>query len=192
MVKPEIKQRIIEVANILVSEGVEEPTNAQVRERLGGGSLSHISPVMREWRNDRKNVVAVAINMPTELKNSIEISLTQIWSVATKIASKDLENYKNESTMMVDSISLERDEAFNEIQRLENHIRTLEAESIEKEELLSIVKKDNDELLKQFKNAVNEKQSLNMILEDRKNQITELNKNIKDLQSELIALAKKK
>lgn len=191
MVKPEIKQRIIEVANILVSEGIEEPTNDQVREKLGGGSLSHISPAMREWRNNRKNAVVVAIDMPTELKSSIEISLTQIWSVATSIASTDLENYKNESAMMIDSISMERDEAFNEIQRLESRIGSLEAESIKKEELFSIVKKDNEELLGQFKTAINEKQSLNMILEDRKNQITELNKSIKDLQSELIALAKK-
>ena len=53
-IKPEIKERIVEAANALVAEGNENPTNEQVRERMGSGSLSHISPVMREWRESQK------------------------------------------------------------------------------------------------------------------------------------------
>lgn len=66
---------------------------------------------------------------------------------------------------------MERDEALEEIQRLESYIQILE---------------------NNFINAIKTKESQDMILEDRKNQIAELNKSVKDLQSELIGLAKNK
>ena len=72
MIKTEIKQKIMACADELVASGINEPTNDQVRERLGGGSLSHISPVMREWRGNRKDAVVVALDMPTELKNVVD------------------------------------------------------------------------------------------------------------------------
>ncbi len=50
MIKPEMKEEIVRAAESLRSEGVVKPTNEQVRERRGGGSLFHISPVMREGR----------------------------------------------------------------------------------------------------------------------------------------------
>lgn len=53
-IKPEIRERIVVAASALAAEGIDSPTNEQVRERMGGGSLSHISPVMREWRESRK------------------------------------------------------------------------------------------------------------------------------------------
>lgn len=67
-IKPEIRDKILSAANSLQAEGVETPTNEQVREYLGGGSLSHISPVMREWRDSKKSEVAAALEIPADLK----------------------------------------------------------------------------------------------------------------------------
>ena len=39
-VKTEIKEKIIAAANALATEGIESPTNDQVRERMDSGSLS--------------------------------------------------------------------------------------------------------------------------------------------------------
>lgn len=41
-------RRIEEAAAALIAAGNPNPSNVQVRDRLGGGSLSHISPVMLE------------------------------------------------------------------------------------------------------------------------------------------------
>lgn len=37
----------LNAAAALIAAGTLNPTNEQVRQHLGGGSLSHISPVMR-------------------------------------------------------------------------------------------------------------------------------------------------
>ncbi len=57
-IKPEIRQRIIDTAAVL--------------KRMGKGSLSHVSPVMREWRNARKTQISSAFEIPPDLKKSIE------------------------------------------------------------------------------------------------------------------------
>ncbi|MDK8080662.1 DNA-binding protein [Citrobacter freundii] len=50
---PETVRRI-EDAAALITTGTPNPTNEQVRQHLGGGSLSHISPVMRTFRASRR------------------------------------------------------------------------------------------------------------------------------------------
>ena len=72
-VKQEIQDKIVAAASALVAEGVKNPTNDQVRERMGGGSLSHISPVMREWRQSRQEEVVAALEIPPELKKNNRI-----------------------------------------------------------------------------------------------------------------------
>lgn len=191
MIKPEIQQKIIAAANKLTEEGIKDPTNDQVREKLGGGSLSHISPVMREWRNSRKEAVEVAIDMPTELKNTIELALVQVWNAAAKLAFADLEETKRESLDAIGSISLERDEAFNEIQKLESRIEILESENLIQKESCDTLRAEKDQLAKKLLTSEEKVKSQAELLTDRKNQITELNKNFGALQKELLDIAKK-
>ena len=47
---PDTVRRIEDAAAALIAAGTPNPTNEQVRQHLGGGSLSHISPVMRAFR----------------------------------------------------------------------------------------------------------------------------------------------
>ncbi|MBL4679592.1 MAG: DNA-binding protein, partial [Pseudomonadales bacterium] len=117
-VNPEIKDRIINTANALAAEGIEEPTNALVLERMGKGSLSHVSPVMRQWRESRKAEVSAALEMPVALKKTIEASLGQVWASASKLASITVENIKQEALASIEAASNERDEALAEIIRL--------------------------------------------------------------------------
>ncbi|MEJ5074350.1 DNA-binding protein [Enterobacter ludwigii] len=49
-VPPDITRRIEDAAAALIAAGTPNPTNDQVRTHLSGGSLSHISPVMRAFR----------------------------------------------------------------------------------------------------------------------------------------------
>lgn len=125
-VKPEIKARIIHAANTLMAEGIQNPTNDQVRDRLGGGSLSHISPVMREWRESRQSEVAAALEMPGDLKKAIETSLSQVWVTASRLASVAVETVREEAADKLNAVNHERDEALAEITRLEGKLSEME------------------------------------------------------------------
>ena len=121
-VKSDIKTRIINAANHLVDTGTENPTNEQVRQRLGGGSLSHISPVMREWRQARREDINAALLMPDELKQSIQVSLGKIWSTASEQALANTEQIRQQAREEVEEVSTELSEALEEIARLEKRL----------------------------------------------------------------------
>lgn len=121
-VKSDIKTRIINAANHLVDTGTENPTNEQVRQRLGGGSLSHISPVMREWRQARREDINAALQMPDELKQSIQVSLGKIWSTASEQALANTEQIRQQAREEVEEVSTELSEALEEIARLEKKL----------------------------------------------------------------------
>lgn len=140
-IKPEIRNKIIAVADALVAEGVESPTNELVRERMGGGSLSHISPVMREWRDSRKAEVVAALEMPADLKKVIETSVGQVWTTASKLASATAEAVRREADSAIDAATAERDEALAEISYLEDRITELQKALDAKEQAISAARR---------------------------------------------------
>src|SRR5690606_22652315 len=116
----------------------------QVRERMGSGSLSHISPVMREWRESQKARVVAALEIPSELKKAIETSLSQVWTAARKLASATVEKIQQEAQANIDAAAHERDEALNEISRLETRIADLLTLEREQGEEIQKLKSDLD------------------------------------------------
>lgn len=148
-IKLEIRERIVTAANTLVAEGVEQPTNEQVREHLGGGSLSHISPVMREWRAVKRSEIAAALTMPADLKKAVESSLAQVWAVASRLAAAQVEGLQREAQARVETVTAERDEALADISRLEARIADVEKALAAKEQALRLA------------NVEREKQQLN-------------------------------
>lgn len=188
MVKTDVKQRIIEAAMALVAAGIEDPTNDQVREKLGGGSLSHISPVMREWRSSRKEAVVAALEIPADLKKVIEISLSQVWNTANKIAFSTVDTIQKESDALINEANTERDEALQEVQRLERYIQSLENTLNNKETEIKQLLSDKQLLESDLLGAVKDRDSQNILLADRKEQIQNLNNNVKELQSQLVQI----
>lgn len=188
MVKTDVKQRIIEAAMALVAAGIEDPTNDQVREKLGGGSLSHISPVMREWRSSRKEAVVAALEIPADLKKVIEISLSQVWNTANKIAFSTVDTIQKESDALINEANTERDEALQEVQRLERYIQSLENALNSKETEIKQLLSDKQLLESDLLGAVKDRDSQNILLADRKEQIQNLNNNVKELQSQLVQI----
>lgn len=133
------KTKIINAINELVAKGIEIPTNNQVRDQLGGGSLSDISPVLKEWRTGRKQEIASAnIEIPVELKKSYETFIGQIWSVASNLSHVAVDALRNEMNETITTITEERDEYFEEIKSLEKTIsnQAIRFTSLEKEVLL--------------------------------------------------------
>ena len=193
-----IKEKVLSAANAMVAEGIENPTNEQVREKMGGGSLSHISPAMREWRESKKAQVAAALEMPSDLKKAVESSLSQIWSTASKLATTASDNYRKEADIAIEVATNERDEALLEIIRLEKSMNDLEKTLTEKDQTIS---QTNTQLDKEKsdnaqQNSINA--ALQVRIDERENQIKDLKDNIKEarednkkLQGELIEIAKR-
>lgn len=167
-IRQEIVDKISDAAESLFYEGVRKPTNEQVRERLGGGSLSHISPVMKAWRKqkefeERQNKNQIR-EIPSDLKYKIESMLSQLWSVAQNLSHTEIEKHEKEKEVLKHrTIVLER--TINELEK-------------------SAIKNPEYSVLK---TKIEEQESMIELL---KNQLFESQKECKNLQSELIDIAR--
>lgn len=198
-VKPEIKDRIIAAAQALVGEGVSNPTNEQVRERMGGGSLTHISPVMREWRESRRAEVASVFEIPGDLRRVIETSLSQVWGAASKLASEAVESVRKDAITSIEAANAERDESLREVSRLEKEVADLQGN-------LSAMKIDLDKTSTALLHEKDKRASLDSEIaslsargEDKDRQIGELKAELKEaradnkqLQGELVKIARER
>ncbi|WP_299945667.1 DNA-binding protein [uncultured Microbulbifer sp.] len=191
-IKPEIRDRILNAARELVAEGVGTPTNDQVREKMGKGSLAHISPVMREWKEQRKTEIAAALEMPAELKRVVETSLAQIWTAASKLANAGIEKLREDAQSKIDTAERELEEALSEVSRLETEIESLKSKSLECEQKGELAEK-------QLSKLTTENSALHARVDDRSIQVESLKSELKEaradnkaLQKELIAIAKGK
>ncbi len=195
---PQIKDKIVAVANTLVSEGIESPTNDQVRERMGGGSLSHISPVMREWRDSRKAEVVAALEIPADLKKVIETSVGQVWATASKLAAVTVDTIRQKADAAVEAATEERDEALAEIIQLEKRIAELQEALNDKDKVINQAQKDLDKERGQCTKLTTEKAALVARVDDRDDQVKDLKADLKEardnnksLQEELVKIARK-
>lgn len=87
---PDTVRRIEDAAAALIAAGTANPTNEQVRAHLGGGSLSHISPVMRAFRARQREQRAEQLPaLPPELAQLLTGQLGLLWQAAVKQADAD-------------------------------------------------------------------------------------------------------
>ncbi len=197
LINPEIKQRILDAANMLAAEGGDNPTNDAIREHLGGGSLSHISPVMREWRASKKEQVSAALEIPADLKKIIETSLSQVWGSASQLASVAIDNVRQDAEKDIDAATQERDEALSEITRLEELVASLEKQGAENEKIIQAARKTVETERAENARIAAESSSLSVRIEERDAQMKELKATLKEattgnkeLQAELVQIAK--
>ena len=115
------KQDIIDTAEQLASEGFN-PSMHAVRERLGSGSFATISPVLREWKEKREATTVAVLEMPSDIKGALDRFGADLWKAASALATAQFEKLKDESRFSVESANKERDEALEEIERLESKI----------------------------------------------------------------------
>ena len=197
-INPEIRERITVSANELVGEGIESPTNAQVRDRMGSGSLSDISPVMKEWRESRKSGVEYALDMPADLKRAVEISVSQIWGTASKLATEAVENYRFEAENRINESNLELNDALKDIQRLESRLAELEKVLENKDKIIENINGDLSKESSFIAQLKAEKIALNAqitdkdsLMKDIKEDLKKAHKDNRRLQNELIEIARK-
>jgi|TARA_R110000772_G_scaffold240536_1_gene352789 chromosome segregation ATPase len=187
-IKADIKDKIIAAANALAGEGNDNPTNDQVRDRMGGGSLSHISPVMREWREARKADVAAALEMPADLRKAIETSVGQVWTTASKLASITVDTVRQEAEAAITAATAERDEALGEVGRLEARISELQQALADKEKALQQAQATVDKERAQNAKLASDNAALVTRVDERDEQLKGLKAELKDARSDTKAL----
>lgn len=115
------KQQIFQAADAIDAAG-KNPTLVSVREALGGGSFSTISPALKEWRaNGAAKNTPIQVAAPQAITDLLSGLGSEVWSAALELANgrlsaeresleevrRQLEAEKTEAAEMADHLSIE-------------------------------------------------------------------------------------
>ena len=134
------KNDIINAAEALERDG-EKVTMETVRQFLSGGSFATISPVLREWKENRKISSAIVIDIPVELKKAAERMEYEFWKVASGLANERITTVQAKADAKVEEAQAERDETLKEIDRLETELKNLTGQLLTKDEKIAELEK---------------------------------------------------
>jgi chromosome segregation ATPase len=176
-VSPEKRRLIIEAADRLVEEGLERPTNDDVRNSMGGGSIADISPVMREWRESRENTSS-KIEMPDSVKKAGENYVAQLWSTLNRLTVGLVENAQSECEERIHISESERNEAYNEITALEDRLGSLE-------QLIEERDRKIEEIAEEMRSSIERCHSLDIERQKAASYAEALEKNYQDVKAQL-------
>ncbi|HHB9110307.1 DNA-binding protein [Klebsiella pneumoniae] len=191
---PDTVRRIEDAAAALIAAGTPNPTNEQVRQHLGGGSLSHISPVMRAFRARRREQAAEqATPLPAELAQLLTGQLGLLWQAAVKQAEAGALAAREQADDDIARADQERDEALAKVAALESELAVLREVVAERDRLLQEVRELRAEALplrEQVARLTATGEHLAAQLQDTKAELKEAREDGRQLQAELLALAR--
>lgn len=191
---PDTVRRIEDAAAALIAAGTPNPTNEQVRQHLGGGSLSHISPVMRAFRaRQREQHAEQTPALPPALLQLLTGQLGLLWQAACKQAEADTLAVREQADADIAQADQERDTALAQVATLESELAVLREVVAERDRLLSEVRElraDALPLREQVARltATNEHQAAQ--LQETKAELKGARDENRSLQGELLALAR--
>jgi len=191
---PETVRRIEDAAAALIAAGTPNPTNEQVRQHLGGGSLSHISPVMRAFRARQRELTAEQTTpLPPELAQLLTGQLGLLWQAAVKQAEADTLAAREQADTDIAQADRERDEALAKVAALESELAVLREVVAERDRLLQDVRELRDEALplrEQLARLTATGEHLAAQLKETKAELKEAREENRSLQAELLTLAR--
>ena len=187
-------RRIEDAAAALIAAGTPNPTNEQVRQHLGGGSLSHISPVMRAFRaRQREQAPEQVTPLPPELAQLLTGQLGLLWQAAVKQAEAGALAAREQADDDLARADQERDEALANVAALESELAVLREVVAERDRLLQEVRELRAEALplrEQVARLTATGEHLATQLQDTKAELKEAREDGRQLQTELLALAR--
>jgi chromosome segregation ATPase len=112
-----MKDKIFAICEQLKAEGVKV-TQGSVRDALGSGSFSTIAPIIREWR-DNTSPDEVTQEIPATVQAAANQAAVLIWKAANNQCNESIKAIRHEAEQLTEQATIERDEALNEVKRLE-------------------------------------------------------------------------
>ncbi|NDV50547.1 DNA-binding protein [Salipiger sp. PrR003] len=117
---------VFSAADALVARG-ETVSVTAVRKEIGGGtpkgSPNTVCPLLRAWREAQVQIEAI----PPEIEQAALQAIGSIWHVARTTAQRQYEGERIKWSEDLEVTTKDRDDAFNEIDRLETQISELRA-----------------------------------------------------------------
>lgn len=191
---PEIVRRIEDAAAALIAAGTPNPTNDQVRRHLGGGSLSHISPVMRAFRaRAREQAAGETPALPPELAQLLTGQLALLWQAAVRQADADTLAAREQADADIAQADQERDEAQAKVATLESELAVLREVVTERDRLLDEVRELRAAALplhEQVARLTTTTEHLTAQLQETKAELKTARTETRTLQAELLTLAR--
>lgn len=190
--QPSEKQlkRIFEAADSLASLGITSPTNDQVLEKMGGGSIADVSPAMREWRGKKKLSDQIMFSMPDNIKEAGLRFTTQIWAYVDSEAKVRVDQAQNEANIKTSELEEELQECLNSIASLEDSLATKNTDYNSLKEELNNANEEIKALEKSAHRLELDKEKALTRLEIAKENEESYRKQVGVLQNELVLLAK--
>jgi len=142
------EEKIIETAKKLQDEGVN-PTQVTVRERLGGGSFATIGPVLKKWKESKKEDRELTeIKVPEAIIERLEQLQGAVWQSAVDEAERRLtaerevlyqaqERAASDVAEQMESVAALESEAHKHLSQIEALKADLEARSIQTNNLMA-------------------------------------------------------
>ena len=183
-------QRIFEAADSLASLGITSPTNDQVLEKMGGGSIADVSPAMREWRGKKKLSDQIMFSMPDNIKEAGLRFTTQIWAYIDSEAKVRVDQAQNEANIKTIELEEELQECLNSIASLEDSLATKNTDYNSLKEELNNANEEIKALEKSAHRLELDKEKALTRLEIAKENEESYRKQVSVLQNELVLLAK--
>jgi chromosome segregation ATPase len=191
---PDTVRRIEDAAAALIAAGTPTPTNEQVRAHLGGGSLSHISPVMRAFRARlREQRAEQAPALPAELAQLLTGQLGLLWQAAVKQADADTLAAREQADADIEQADRERDEALAKVATLESELAVLREVQAERDRLLKQEQGLQERMITLREEVIRQltrNEHLTAQLEESRQDVKTLRDSEKALQNELLTLAR--
>lgn len=182
------EQSITAIIKTLHASLGKVPTNKEIREALGKGSFTQINPVLKRYKQKEEEKAQAAVEIPEKLSRYIHSALAEIWTTATQIATKALEEEKKSSRETLQKLEAEHQDALTEITRLEQIADKFDKTKAQLEETQAREIKmtaQYESLLERFDEKKSE-------ISDLKKEVRELRKHNNDLDKKLVELASKK
>lgn len=114
------KIRILEAIERINARG-EKVTNVSVKNELGGGSFSTISPYVKQWRESQR-VAAPTITLPDHIRERGIQLMGAIYQECEEEAKQDNVKLKQHYEVHIADLEAENDEQSSELARLEKQL----------------------------------------------------------------------
>ncbi|HAK5317155.1 TPA: hypothetical protein H1V67_004290 [Salmonella enterica] len=191
---PDMVRRIEDAAAALIAAGTPNPTNIQVRDHLGGGSLATISPVMRAFRaRQREQAREDPLPLPPELQQLLTGQLGLLWQAACKQADADTLAAREQADADIEQADLERDAALAKVAELERELAVLREVQTERDRLLQQEQTLQERMISLREEVVRQQTRsahLNEQLQESREEVKTLRASEKALQKELLMQAR--
>lgn len=185
------REAVFSAADALTEAGIR-PTLQKVRDEVGGGSFSTLSKFMEEYRAEQQaKAVPMKEPAPDAMRDKLDGFLSELWASAMSMANarlatereamdvarNELERAQGEALELADQVSLENEQLQSKILEQAEMVKAFE---LKVQQLVA----SEMALKQQLAKAENDKEKVQIRLEETEKRLADHQLQIKDLKSE--------